>query len=725
MKKQLSPLNRNRRILLNYALGGALAWTLVIFALGLIIWQDHLFKIIGSFFLLWLTGLAAVFLSFSHFKKQLLKSEEGVSEITELRNRYENILSAAGEGILGLDRDYLHVFVNPAAEKMLGYTQAELLGVPSHQSWHAYEAEASPYSLNECPVCQAMHDGKSVKKFRDQFARKDGTLFPVEISISPIVEKGVVQGAVVVFQDISDKIENETRMKKLSSIIEQTHGAVAIVKLDGTIEYVNHGYEVISGYTVAEMLGRHPRDLFFTDEKRAAREELWQALREGRRWRGILASRQKNGAIVYEDTTGFPISDDQGKIINYAVIKYDVTQSQKLQEQLFQAQKMEAVGTLASGVAHDFNNLLTVINSISEVLADECGKDSPMRSDLLEINEAGRRAADLTRQLLAFSRREMIQPEEVCLRRLIKNLMKMMQRLLGEDVALNLDLPGPETTVSVKADPGQFEQVVVNLLVNARDALRQTDELGAVKQIRLRLSEVVLDEDFIAIHEGSQPGRQALIEISDNGCGMSLEALEHCFEPFFTTKELGQGTGLGLSTVYGIVKQNSGYINIYSEPGQGTSIQIYWPLCKEGGADAKAESKVSAIEDSRKDLTHFKGATILLAEDDERIRQIAHDRLAKAGFVVIAAADGQEALDKMGSAGKVPDLLFTDMVMPGLSGSELSRKLRKRYPDLPVLYCSGYTDNSVIVELGEREAFLQKPYTINALLAVIVELLNV
>ena len=506
-------------------------------------------------------------------------------------------------------------------------------------------------------------------------------------------------------------------MKRLSSIIEQTHGAVAVVALDGIIEYVNHGYEVISGYSAVEMLGRHPKDLFSTDEKVAERKALWQAVNQGRNWRGVLASRRKDGKVVYEDTTGFPLFDDRGKIINYAVIKYDVTQAHKLQEQLFQAQKMEAIGTLASGVAHDFNNILTVIIGVSETLITECAEDFELRSDLVDINEAGHRAAALTRQLLAFSRRQMIIPRELCLRKLIVNLMKMMRRLLGEDIKLQFDLPGPETTIRVKGDAGQFEQVIINLLVNARDALRD-EVLSGHKEISLRLAEITLDDSFVALHEGSRAGAHALIEIKDNGCGMNREALSHCFEPFYTSKELGQGTGLGLSTVYGIVKQNNGYINLYSEPGQGTIIQIYWPLVlEEGGV---SESEVETVEF---DVAQFKGATILLVEDDENIRAITASRLSKAGFEVLIAGDGQEALDKIKAAGKAPDLLFTDMVMPVMGGRQLSRCLKESFPGLPVLFSSGYTDRALIEELGEGEDFLQKPFTVSVLLAKVASLL--
>ena len=681
-------------------------------------YQQHMNKILSIYLFLWLAGLLAIYLAFLHNQKLIVKSAESVLQMSLLRRRYENILAAAGEGIIGLDRDYLHDFVNPAAEKMLGYTQAELLGVPSHQSWHAFKAEDEAYPLAQCPICQAMINCKEVQNYHDQFMRKDGTFFPVEISVSPIIENGLGLGAVVVFQDISERLAAEVQIKRLAGIIEQTHSGVLIVALDGLIEYVNPGYEKLSGYTTAEILGRDPRELFFTDEHQTERQELWEAISQARNWRGVLASRHKNGAIVYEDTTGFPLFDGQGKIINYAVIKHDVTQAQKLQEQLFQAQKMESIGNLAGGVAHDFNNLLTVINSFSETLIDECGEDSLIRQDLLEINEAGRRAADLTRQLLAFSRRQIIQPRELCLRKLIENLMKMMRRLLSEDIDLKFDLP--ETAVRVKADPGQFEQVIINLLVNARDALHQNEVAAKSKKITLRLTEIELDDDFVVTHEGSRPGRQALIEISDNGCGMNRENQKHCFEPFYTTKELGQGTGLGLSTVYGIVKQNDAFITLDSESGQGTTIRIYWPLCQAEGVVVEPEIKAP-----RKNFSHSKGATILLVEDDEKIREIAGSRLAKAGFQMIIAADGQEALSQVEAGEKTPDLLFTDMVMPGMGCRELSRQLKERYPGLLVLYSSGYTDDSTTKELGDGEAFLRKPYTIKALLAAISRLLDV
>ncbi|MBN2809074.1 MAG: PAS domain S-box protein [Deltaproteobacteria bacterium] len=706
----------NKKILIRLTLFFVLVWTLTLAVPALLGRPDSLVNL-WLYVVLWLVGLLLTVSSFCCCRKLLGRSEAEVAALAALRRRYENILSAVGEGIVGLDCNLQHIFVNPAAEKMLGYTQAELLGLASHQSWHACRDQVST-SMAECVVCRAMVTGQAVRLHRDQFMRKDGSFFPVSISVSPISEKGVNQGAVVVFQDISEHLATEMRMKKLADLIDQAHSGVIIVGLDGMIEYVNHGYEVMTGYRVAEMQSHDPRELFSTEENLTQRHDLWQAFAEERDWRGTLATRHKNGTVIYEDTAAFPLRDDQGRMVSYAVIKHDVTKAQKFQERLFQAQKMEAVGTLASGVAHDFNNILTVINSFSETLIDECGIDSPIYSDLIEINEAGQRAADLTRQLLAFSRRQMIVPKEICLRQLIVNLMKMLHRLLGEDIELKFVLPESESKIMVRADPGQLEQVIVNLLVNARDALHQLGAAADGKQIFLCLDAVVLDGAFVAEHVGSRVGRYALVEIRDRGCGMKPEDLEHCFEPFYTTKRLGQGTGLGLSTVYGIVKQNDGYITISSKLGKGTTIRIYWPLMR---SEVNPVVEIEAVE---MDLSRFVGVTVLLVEDDEKICKIAASRLGQAGFQVIRARDGLEALEKAEAAASPPDLLFTDVVMPVMGGVELSRRLRESWPALPVLFSSGYSDVSLVKTLGAREAFIQKPYTITSLLTAIAGLLD-
>ncbi|MCD6291979.1 MAG: DUF3365 domain-containing protein [Deltaproteobacteria bacterium] len=762
MGDQLSSI-KNHKYLLRYSLAAAVAWTLVLFGLGFFNSQEHLYLVRSNVivqardsfnkdlvFRRWVAGHGGVYVPptaesppnpyLSHLPQRDLTTCDG-QHLTLLNPAY--VMRQIHE--LGLQEFGLRGHItslkplrpenHPDAweEQALKRFSNEVDEVVAEVliEGQPYLRLIKPLYVEErCLKCHAVQ-GYKIGELRG------GTC--VSVDMGPYLEGHHLYmrkvftlyaflwlvGLTAIYisfwhnrKRLVKNVESELQINRLSSLIEQSNSAIAIVRLDGVIEYVNHGYEVISGYTADEMLGRRLRELFFAEEKIAESKALWQAISHGHRWRGVLVSRYKSGLLVHEDTIGFPLLDKSGKVINYAVIKHDVSQIYKLQEQLVMSQKMEAVGTLASGVAHDFNNLLTVINSFSEILIDECDDDSPILLDLVEINKAGCRAADLTRQLLAFSRRQIIHPRELNLLKLIENLMKMMRRLLSEDIVLQFDLS--EKAVFVKADPGQFEQVIINLLVNARDALKQNGGTGPDKKIVLRLTEVEFDESFAAVNEGCRSGDYALIEIIDNGCGMSREAQHRCFEPFYTTKELGQGTGLGLSTVYGIVKQNDAYINLSSELGQGTTIQIYWPL---------SQAVVDVVESGRasqRDLTSIKGARVLLVEDDEKIRHLGKRRLLDVGLDVIVAVDGQDALDKVAEWGKVPDLLFTDVVMPRIGGFELGRRLKECYPGLPVIYTSGYSDDDPAFKaLGENEDYLQKPYSFGDLLEAIERLLKV
>jgi len=518
-------------------------------------------------------------------------------------------------------------------------------------------------------------------------------------------------------KQLKKSAEEASYMRRLTSLVEQTPSAIMIIRLDGTAEFVNQGYEKLVGYRAAEIIDKDARELFFIDELREEREELWQTVSQGERWQGEIASRHKNGTVVYANAVAFPLFDDSGEITNYAVIKHDVTETHKLQARLVQAQKMEAVGTLASGVAHDFNNILTVINSFSEILIDECEADSPIREDLVEINDAGRRAAELTRQLLAFSRRQIIQPKELCLRKLIENLMKMMRRLLSEDIELEFSLPENIVPIKIIADPGQIEQILMNLLINARDALQSSANVIEGKRIVLSLSEVELDEDFVISHAGSRPGNFALIEVIDNGCGMNIDAQQHCFEPFFTTKEVGQGTGMGLAMVYGIIKQNMGTVFVESYPGIGTTFRIYWPIIDADEVTIDEKTVVSELK--------VKGDEVLLVvEDDDKIREVVCRKLRQSGFQVIAADNGVDALQQIENHPETIDLLFTDVVMPLMGGKDLAEKMRELYPRIKIIFASGYLDDCVHKDILALGQFINKPYSAKAMVENIRQCLD-
>ncbi|MDD5541660.1 MAG: ATP-binding protein [Acidobacteriia bacterium] len=378
-------------------------------------------------------------------------------------------------------------------------------------------------------------------------------------------------------------------------------------------------------------------------------------------------------------------------------LQKEFSERKQLEKQLLQSQKMEAVGRLAGGIAHDFNNLLTIINGYSELLLQTMPPSDPRFNKVGEIREAGERAKTLIRQLLAFSRRQVLQPRIVSINEIVKGIQKMLQRLIGEDVEVSLSLAS--SLAPVKADPGQLEQVLLNLAVNSRDAMPQGGRLT------IETDNVVLDETYAQSHAEVQPGPYVMMAVSDTGCGMDAETLTHVFEPFFTTKEQGKGTGLGLSTVYGIVEQSGGTLWVYSVPGQGTTFKIYLPAESEPvGVETAEVSRSESLQGTE---------SVLVVEDDEGVRRLTCQILHLYGYKVLEASNGKEALEICRSYGEPIHLTLTDVIMPHIGGRELAEQLVKIRPEMKVLYMSGYTDDTVIHQglLHEGTPYLQKPFS--------------
>lgn len=497
----------------------------------------------------------------------------------DLSYRNTMILDSVGEGICGLDRDGNATFVNPAAAKMLGFAQKELLGAPLHHMLHHRASGGEALSLDQCPISLTLREGSHQQVFDDVFQRKDGSDFTVEYVSTPLRENGSIEGAVIVFQDI-------------------------------------------------------------TERRRLERER------------------------------------------------------EALRGQLVQSQKMEAIGQLAGGIAHDFNNILTVIMGFGNMLQKKIDDADPLRGYADHVIEAAERAAHLTRSLLAFSRKQAMNPKTEKLNDIVRNVEKFLKRVIGENIQLETSFK--EEDLLIHADSNQIEQVLMNLATNARDAI------SGEGCLIIQTESVELDESFIKSHGYGKTGPFALISVTDNGMGMDKDTCAKIFDPFFTTKETGKGTGLGMAIVYGIVKQHNGYINVYSEPGHGTTFRIFIPLLTSG--EVVAAKAVLPFPEGGKE-------TILLAEDEPSIRSLLATTLRDFGYTVIEAEDGSDALEKFKEYQNDIHLLVFDVIMPKKSGTETYEEIRALRPGIKILFLTGYTADFIRSKglVDDNQELLMKP----------------
>jgi PAS domain S-box-containing protein len=633
-----------------------------------------------------------------------------------------DFLESLPDATVAVDRDGTILHVNSQTEELFGYDRGELIGqkveilVPEN-----YRGEHHHHRQNFAAAPKTRRMGANIDLYG---RRRNGSEFPVEISLSPVsTEQGMFVLSAI--RDISarKRMEEELRRaneelyqktveqlgesrSRLALIIDSSEDAILSKLLDGTITTWNKGAERIYGYTPEEAIGKNVSFLVPGDRHNEI-PEILQKIAGGESIEHHESVRvTKDGRHLDVSISFSPLRNAKGDIVGASSIARDVTTQKRAETQLHQSQKMEAIGRLAGGVAHDFNNVLGIINACAEFLRDRIDPATEPSVYVENIKNATDRGSALTRQLLAFGRTSAIQPRLLDLNERLKEISKLLRPLMGDDVEI-LVVPKSAAAV-VEADPGQLDQILVNLAVNARDAMPRGGKFI------LETSPAKFDEAFAGQHQTMPAGRYVVLAVSDTGSGMDQDTLSRIFEPFFTTKETGKGSGLGLATVYGIVKQSAGHILVYSEPGQGTTFKIYLPSADHKiGLQPAAE--VETVSPKRN------GATILLVEDDELMRGLTRKVLQEQGYTVLEADDGQSALECVQShSGKI-DLLLTDVVMRRISGPTLVERLSASQPALKVVYMSGYTGELIAEQevLQRGLKFLEKPFTRAALLNAI------
>ncbi|BDD87873.1 PAS domain S-box protein [Desulfofustis limnaeus] len=626
---------------------------------------------------------------------EIIQRKRAEEALIDSEKRYRRLFESAKDGILILDADTGRIVdVNPFLLQLLGYQHDHLLG--------NYLWDIGPFN-----TIAASEDAFNTLK-QKKYIRYDH--LPLETVDGRIVEVEFISNVYLVdhtkviqcnIRDNTERRQADAERERLLLAIEQAEEMIVITNPNGDIQYVNPAFERVTGYTRNEVIGQNSRILKSGKQNPDFYRNLWKTISGGATFKGRIVNKRKNGTFFTEEVTISPVRDPSGQIVNYVAVKHDITEHLRLADQLQQSQKMESVGRLAGGVAHDYNNMLGVIIGYTELALEKVDRSDPLHTDLHEILKAAKRSAEITRQLLAFARKQTINPLVIDANETVQGMLNMLRRLIGEDIDL-VWLP-KDGLWPIKIDPAQIDQILANLCVNARDAI------AGVGRVTICTHTATFDTLYCADHVGFVPGDFVLLSVSDDGSGMDKETLDMIFEPFFTTKDEGLGTGLGLATVFGIVKQNNGFINVYSEPGRGTIFRIYFPRYV-----GKAENTTSELN---AEMVTSQGETVLLVEDEPAILRMCRLMLERLGYQVLTSGKPSAALRLAEDHAGTIHLLITDVVMPEMNGRELADQLCSLFPDMKTLFMSGYTANVIARQgvLEEGVNFIQKPFSIQEL----------
>ena len=639
-----------------------------------------------------------------------IERKQSEKAVRDSETRLRAIINTALDAVIGMTAQGVITNWNPRATVIFGWPHDQAMGqklvelIISPRDRDAYKRGVQDFLRTG--------DEEQVFNRRVELTGlcRDGTEFPIELSMSS-VKSGETYVFNIFVADITERKRAEESRVRLASIVESSEDAIISKTLKGIVTSWNRGAERMFGYTADETIGK-PSGLLIPQDRLEEETQIPARVTQGEHATHFeTVRRRKDGKDITIALTISPIKNGAGTIIGFSEIARDITEHKSLEAQFRHSQKMDGVGQLAGGIAHDFNNLLTVINSYSDMVLGELDFSNPFARDGIEqIREAGYRAALLTRQLLLFSRQQASEPKVLDLNEVVSNIAKLLRRLIGEDITL-VFCPHPALG-RVKIDPGQMEQIIMNLAVNARDAMPDGG------QLTIETGNVELDHTFARTHTLVQPGPYVMLAVSDTGCGMDAATQVRIFEPFFTTKEPGKGTGLGLATVYGIIKQSSGHIYVSSELGTGTTFKIYLPRVEQTSERPNPGVAPAA---------RLRGSeTVLLVEDDDMVRALAQAILERDGYHVLAARNAHDALCLAEESSRQIHLLLTDVIMPEMKGPELAKRFLSFRPETQVLLMSGYTEKEIscTTALEPGTTFLQKPFTPQTLTQKVREALN-